>query len=37
VFRFSGEIEDRDGDKQDCDSGRLDWEAELTKGPNIGP
>ncbi len=25
VFRFSGEIEDEDGDTQDCDSGRLDW------------
>jgi hypothetical protein len=37
VFRFSGEIEDQDGESQDCDSGRLDWEAKLTKGPDIGP
>ena len=27
VFRFSGKIEDEDGDTQDCDSGRLDWSA----------
>ena len=37
VFRFSGELEDADGDSHECDSGRLDWEAELAKGPNIGP
>ncbi len=27
VFRFSGEIEDQNGNTQECDSGRLDWEA----------
>jgi hypothetical protein len=27
VFRFSGEIEDEDGDTQECDTGRLDWSA----------
>jgi hypothetical protein len=36
VFRFSGELETADGDTHECDSGRLEWEAKLTKGPNIG-
>jgi hypothetical protein len=27
VFRFSGEVENQDGDTQDCDSGRLEWSA----------
>jgi hypothetical protein len=37
VFRFSGELQTADGDSHECDSGRLDWEARLAKGPNIGP
>lgn len=37
VFRFSGEITDQDGDAQDCDSGRVDWSARLTDGPDISP
>jgi hypothetical protein len=31
VFRFSGEIEDQDGQTQTCDSGRLDWSAKATQ------
>jgi hypothetical protein len=31
TFRFSGTIEDQDGNKQDCDSGRLNWSAKADK------
>jgi hypothetical protein len=27
IFRFSGKIEDQDGNSQDCDSGKLEWSA----------
>jgi hypothetical protein len=27
VFRFSGKIDDEDGDSQECDSGKLGWSA----------
>jgi len=37
TFHFSGEIEDQDGRKRECDSGQLEWTAELTKGPNVSP
>ena len=30
-FRFSGKIEDQNGDKQECDSGRMHWEAKAEK------
>jgi hypothetical protein len=37
IFRFSGVIEDADGTKHECDSGRLDWTARATGQPDIGP
>jgi hypothetical protein len=37
VFHFSGKLESADGSTHDCDSGRLEWSAKLTKGPDIGP
>ena len=30
IFRFSGEIEDQEGDAQDCDSGKLEWSAHAS-------
>ena len=30
IFRFSGEIEDQDGDSHDCDSGKLEWSAHAS-------
>lgn len=30
VFRFSGEVEDQDGNSQDCDSGRIEWSAHAS-------
>jgi hypothetical protein len=29
-FRFSGVVEDQNGDSQDCDSGRIDWTAHAS-------
>ncbi len=37
VFRFAGEVATADGDTHECDSGPLEWEAKLAKGPNLGP
>lgn len=37
VFRFAGDVQTADGDSHECDSGPLEWEAKLAKGPNIGP
>jgi len=37
IFRFKGEIEGEAGAEHECDSGRLDWEAKLTKGPDVSP
>jgi hypothetical protein len=31
-FHFFGDVEDQDGDVQECDSGRMEWEVKLKQG-----